>query len=98
LTEADQFHSQGRYEEALKLYHKILESNPDDPYVLQKIGAVKEILKTNEIPHAASPPTLKVIESPAKATESPISSNATVPPELEKDSETKKKNNKIGYV
>jgi len=98
LTEADQFHSQGRYEEALKLYHKILESNPDDPYVLQKIGAVKAILKTNEIPHAASPPTLKVIESPAKATESPISSNATVPPELEKDLETKKKNNKIGYV
>jgi tetratricopeptide (TPR) repeat protein len=98
LTEADQFHGQGRYEEALKLYHKILESNPDDPYVLQKIGAVQAVLKANEAPLQASPPTLKVIESPIKITEPPASSNATVSPEPEKDSETKKKNNKIGYV
>jgi tetratricopeptide (TPR) repeat protein len=87
IAEADLLRGQGRNEEAAKLYHTILASHPNNDEVRKKLANVEELLK----PAPKSPPILKVVESP----------NAQTPPapsDNEKDSNIKKKSNKIGYV
>ncbi|HTA76218.1 MAG TPA: hypothetical protein VK791_03575, partial [bacterium] len=87
IAEADLLRGQGRNEEAAKLYHTILASHPNNDEVRKKLANVEDLLK----PAPKTPPILKVVESP----------HAQVPPppsDSEKDSNIKKKSNKIGYV
>ena len=86
LAEADLRHDQGRYEEALALYQKILESNPDHPEVLKKLKTAEEALATHKVS-----PVLKVIDKQPRT-------EAATPADAEGDQNAKKKNNKIGYV
>jgi tetratricopeptide (TPR) repeat protein len=93
LGEADTLYDRGRYEEALRMYEKILESNPGHPRVLIKLSVVREVLKSKEalVANYGNPPVLKLVEPTAK-------SNSTVPPDSGKDSDGKKTSSKIGYV
>ena len=91
VAEADLMNSQGRYDEAAKMYREILTEQPENEVVRKKLSAVEEVLRSKMIPPITpkSPPILKVVESPA--------SSGTAA-DLEKDSNIKKKSNKIGYV
>src|SRR5665213_3407840 len=91
LGEADRLYDHGHYEEALRIYEKILESNPGHPQVLIKLSVVKEVLKSKVALDAnhGGPPVLKLVESSTKP---------SPPPDPEKETEPKKTNNKIGYV
>jgi tetratricopeptide (TPR) repeat protein len=92
VAEADLLHNQGKSEEALKLYQKILGNNPQNEDVRKKMVAVEELLKASQPAVTKAPPVLKVVESPA-------ASPSTAPPiSTEKDTNIKKKSNKIGYV
>jgi len=64
-----------------------LASHPNNDEVRKKLANVEDLLK----PAPKSPPILKVVESPGAQTPPPPSDN-------EKDSNIKKKSNKIGYV
>ncbi len=87
IAEADLLRGQGRNEEAAKLYHTILASHPNNDEVRKKLANVEDLLK----PAPKSPPILKVVESPNAQTPPP-------PSDSEKDTNIKKKSNKIGYV
>jgi len=94
IAEADLLHSQGNHDEAAKIYRKVLETHPDHQEVIKKLGAMEDILKskTSLASVLKAPPVLKVVESPT-------SSKPPNPPlDPEKDSNIKKKSNKIGYV
>src|SRR5665213_1335444 len=94
IAEADLLHNQGRNEEAANLYRVILEKHPNNPEVLKKLAVIDDALKLRVNPLTApkAPPVLKVVESPTGSTP------PTPPVDPEKDSNNKKKSNKIGYV
>jgi tetratricopeptide (TPR) repeat protein len=94
VAEADLLHNQGKNEEAIKLYRKILENNPKNEEVLKKLMVVEDILrsKASETAVPKPPHVLKVVESPT--TPPPPASTIST----EKDTNIKKKSNKIGYV
>jgi tetratricopeptide (TPR) repeat protein len=94
IAEADLLNSQGNHEEAAKIYRKVLEKHPDHQEVIKKLGVVEDILKSKTASTSVlkAPPVLKVVESP---TSSPP---PNPPSDPEKDSNIKKKSNKIGYV
>jgi tetratricopeptide (TPR) repeat protein len=92
-AQADLLNNEGLHEEAAKAYRTILEKHPHNEEVRKKLTAVEEILKPKEVaPPPKAPPLLKVVESPA-----PVSIPEPVV-NSEKDSNIKKKSNKIGYV
>ncbi len=90
VAEADLFRSQGKNEEAAKIYRDILKAHPENQSVQKKLEALEELLnpKSSAMPAVKTPPVLKIVEKPAPA---PLA-----PPE--NDSNIKKKSNKIGYV
>jgi tetratricopeptide (TPR) repeat protein len=91
IAEADLLYSRGRLEEAVKVYKKIIELYPDHQEVLKKLSAIDDILKSKTAltPSSTASPVLKVVEPPT----------GPIPPSNpEKDSNIKKKSNKIGYV
>jgi len=94
IAEADLLHNRGRYEEAAKMYRKIIELHPDHQEVLKKLAVVEDVLKskTSLDLEAKALPVLKAVESPIG------SKPSNLPPDPEKDSNIKKKSNKIGYV
>lgn len=94
MAEADLLHSQGKTEEALKIYKNILAAHPDNPSARKKLDSIEENLKA-KAPSAAPkavPPVLKVVEKPSSGEAGQPASNP------ENDSNIKKKSNKIGYV
>ncbi len=94
MAEADLLHSQGKAEEAAKIYQKILASHPDNQTVRKKLDAIEESLKRTSASPTLKPvqPVLKIVEKPASGAPAQPSSGP------ENDSNIKKKSNKIGYV
>ncbi len=92
IAEADLLNSQGNHDEAAKMYRKILETHPNHQEVLKKLSAIEEVLKLKTASMPKAPPVLKVVESPTG------SKTPNQPSDPEKDSNIKKKSNKIGYV
>lgn len=94
IAEADLLHNQGRNEDAATLYRAILERHPNNPEVLKKMAVIDDALKlrVNPVTSPKATPVLKVVESPTGST------TPTPPVDPEKDSNSKKKSNKIGYV
>jgi tetratricopeptide (TPR) repeat protein len=87
VAEADLLQSQGKSEEAAKLYRQILSANPDNQAVKKKLEALDETMRS-KMPPATKAPVLKVVET-APVAPAPAGEN---------DSNIKKKSNKIGYV
>jgi hypothetical protein len=88
VAEADLLQSQGKSEEAAKIYRNILSANPDNQAVKKKLDALDEAMRSKMPPATKAQPVLKVVETPPSAPA----------PSGENDSNIKKKSNKIGYV
>ncbi len=88
IAVADIYVRQGLHEEALKIYRKIVQLEPDNLEARKKLTDMENLIKSKGgkiAPETSAPPP------PAKTPPS-------APPSDEKDSGGKKKSNRVGYV
>ncbi|HVM31824.1 MAG TPA: tetratricopeptide repeat protein, partial [bacterium] len=81
---AEIYTRQGLYEEAQKIYQRIIHAEPDNFEAKKKLADVENLIKTKG-GKAPAPPA-------------PAAPAAEKSPEGEKDSGGKKKSNRVGYV
>ncbi len=97
IAVADIYTRQGLYEEASKIYKRILQLEPDNLEAKKKWDDLQSLLKTKNpapaapVTSAPTPPTIEKVPEPTPKEEK----NA---PEPAKDSSGKKKSNRVGYV
>ncbi|HUO57446.1 MAG TPA: tetratricopeptide repeat protein [bacterium] len=92
IAVADIYTRQGLYEEASKIYRRIVNMEPNNLEAKKKLGDLENLIKSKG-------------NKPASADAAPPPKSAEIPPsapphphEPEKDSGGKKKSNKVGYV
>ncbi len=101
LAVADIYVRQGLLEEAAKIYHRIVQNEPDNLEAKKKLSDVENLIKSkgakapSESAPAAAPPAPS--GSTGSKTTEPSSAPAH-PTEPEKDSGGKRKSNRVGYV
>ncbi len=90
IAVADIYTRQGLYEEAAKIYHRILQMEPDNQEAKKKLNELENLTKSKSNkatpPEAPPPPSSKSVEPPPS------------PPSPPSDSGGKKKPNRVGYV
>lgn len=104
IAVAEIYTRQGLYEEALKIYRRIIHAEPDNFEAKKKLADVENLIKTKGIKSApAAAPTAPSPSgsSPAPTTAGPPSPGAAHIPEKPSEGENsggKKKSNRVGYV
>jgi tetratricopeptide (TPR) repeat protein len=97
IAVADIYVRQQLYEEAVKIYRRIVQMEPDNLEAKKKLGDTEAMIKSKGSKPASEPSATTPMEStPSKPAE-----NHTPPPHSsgpEKDSGGKKKSNRVGYV
>ncbi len=94
IAVADIYTRQGLYEEAGKIYRRMIQMEPDNLEARKKLTDLENLMKSKgaKTPSPEPPPS-----APAKASEPPPSVPAPSPGP-EKDSGGKKKSSRVGYV
>ncbi len=92
IAVADIYTRQGLREEAAKIYRRILENEPDNLEARKKLSEVESLLIPKE---SSEPPAPPPVSHPAPLEDRKEDS---APPPGEKDSGSKKKSNRVGYV
>jgi len=104
IAVAEIYTRQGLYEEALKIYRRIIHAEPDNFEAKKKLADVENLIKTKGIKIApAAPPAAPApsASSPAPAaggTPSPGAAHTPEKPSEGENSGGKKKSNRVGYV
>lgn len=92
IAVADIYTRQGLYEEAAKIYRRIVQLEPDNLEARKKLTDLESLMKSKAGKPAAEPPS-----APASTTPPPPAKQPP-PSDPEKDSGGKKKTNRVGYV
>jgi tetratricopeptide (TPR) repeat protein len=92
IAVADIYVRQGLLEEAVKIYRRILQMEPDNLEARKKLTDAEGLLRSKE---SGTPPPAA---SQAPASPPPSGPAPAAPKEPEKDSGGKKKSNRVGYV
>ena len=95
IAVAEIYTRQGLYEEARKIFTRIVQLEPDNFEAKKKLADVENLMKSkgSKIPEPAAAP----VPAPSAAPAAPAPSAPTVV-DPEKDSGGKKKSNRVGYV
>jgi tetratricopeptide (TPR) repeat protein len=96
IAVADIYVRQGLMEEAVKIYRRILQMEPDNMEARKKLGDAEGLLKSKGSSAASTAPVSTTSATPPPAP--PPAAPPSAGKEPEKDSGGKKKSNRVGYV
>jgi tetratricopeptide (TPR) repeat protein len=98
IAVADIYVRQGLVEEAVKIYHRIVQNEPNNLEAKKKLSDAENLIKSKGGKIAAEPASAAAPSSPEPPKPSETSSPTTHPAAPEKDSGGKRKSNRVGYV
>ncbi|HTC21404.1 MAG TPA: tetratricopeptide repeat protein [bacterium] len=104
IAVADIYVRQGLVEEAVKIYHRIVQNEPNNLEAKKKLNDAENLIKSKggklagESNSAAPSPSTSSVPSPEPSKPAEPSSPTTHPAAPEKDSGGKRKSNRVGYV
>ena len=108
IAVADIYVRQGLYDEAQRIYGRIIDTEPDNYEAKKKLSDLESMMRAKGVqPHAAAPATPAPVSAPSASVKSKPPSEPAVPEPAEaqetvlpheKEPVAKKKHGKVGYV